>query len=475
MQFWLYVPQFTIASIIGYLSIGCLSQSLRRNQHYTPALHTLAIRPERDSTMNDFSAVTRRPLFKLLFLLFTGLLLGLLGCQPVLAQEQGAAPDAPTTFMYLPLTINGAVQSASEPAASEADSHKQPAPGIKLLVDTDPGVDDAVALAWLASQTRRPVQLLGVVSVAGNTSLYNTTNNLLTVMEKIGRPDVPVVMGAAGPLVRSLTKSGYFIHGPDGLWFLGWQSPHDLSGLPTDAPAFYCSTLAAHPGATLLALGPLTNIAQTIQRCPETLRTLGSLVILGGAKNGGNKTPVAEFNFWQDPEAAELVLSAGLPITLVPLDAFSQPILAQKDVDKLLRQGTAAIQFLAPAIQQYTNVQLSNTGRATLPDAAAAVAALDGAAGVRYSALVRLVLDSVAGRGQSVIGLATSERIAMLATEDDFNTLADRAFAIPPDPAFDLAQELGAILWRAPDNATVVTSLPADLLTKTVLPDLRNK
>ena len=63
----------------------------------------------------------------------------------------------------------------------------------------------------------------------------------------------------------------------------------------------------------------------------------------------------------------------------------------------------------------------------------------------------------------------------MLATEDDFNTLADRAFAIPPDPAFDLAQELGAILWRAPDNATVVTSLPADLLTKTVLPDLRNK
>lgn len=426
--------------------------------------------------MND-SLLSRRLLISLL--LTIAWLCCLPGSRTALAQGPDIAPDTPTTFMYLPLTINGPAHDPAHnpagPAAPVEASRAAPGGSVKLLVDTDPGVDDAVALAWLAGQSSRPVQWLGVVSVAGNSSLYNTTNNLLTVMEKVGRPDVPVVMGAPAPLARALSKSTYFIHGPDGLWFLGWQSPHDLSALPSDAPAFYCTTLAANPGATLLALGPLTNIAQAVQRCPDTLRTLGSLVILGGAKHGGNKTPVAEFNFWQDPEAAELVLSAGLPITLVPLDAFSQPVLAQKDVDKLLRRGTLAIQFLAPAIQQYVNIQLTNTGRATIPDAAAAVVALDGATGTREPGLVRVVLDSAPSRGQSVIGLSTSERIAMLATEEDFSALAERAFAIPPDPTFDLALELGAILWRAPGNASVVTSLPGDLLNKTVLADLRSQ
>jgi pyrimidine-specific ribonucleoside hydrolase len=309
----------------------------------------------------------------------------------------------------------------------------------------------------------------------GNTSIYNATSNALTVLQKLDRQDVPVVMGAAGPRQRALSKAGYFIHGPDGLWFLGWQNPHDLSRLPNDAPAFYCASVAANPGAVLLALGPLTNIAAAVERCPATMRSLASVVVLGGAKYGGNQTPVAEFNFWQDPEAAEIVLAAGLPITLIPLDAFAQPTLAQSDLDKLFRRANPAIQFLAPAIQQYAGVQIAALGSAKIPDAVAAAAALDSSVGVRQSGLVRLVLDSVLARGQSVIALTTTERVAVITEEGELDALAERAFANPPDPAFDLNLELAAILARTPDNAQVALSVDESLLTKTVLPALRGR
>jgi inosine-uridine nucleoside N-ribohydrolase len=343
-----------------------------------------------------------------------------------------------------------------------------------MVIDTDPGVDDAVALAWFFGP-RQPPQVLGVVSVAGNTSVANTTNNALTVLEKLGRQDVPVIMGAAQPLAQPLSKTSYFIHGPDGLWFLGLQNPHDLTGIRRDAPNFYCSTAAAAPGLSILALGPLTNIAQAVQLCPDTMRGIGQLVVLGGAKFGGNKTPVAEFNFWQDPEAAAIVLDAGLPITLVLLDAFVQPSVNQRDLDRLFGKPTPAIQFLAPAIQQYIDVQLANTGRAGIPDAVAAVVALNGNEGTRRAALVRMVLEQSLARGQSIVGLTAGERVAMIASDAELSALAERAFAFPPDPTFNLQWELGAILMRAADNVQAVLSVDSSLLTKTVLPDLRRR
>lgn len=372
------------------------------------------------------------------------------------------------TQIYIPIAINADLQTAAMPARSQGSQM----PVIKLLVDTDPGVDDAIALAWILSQDRQPVDVLGVVSVAGNASLANTTNNVLTVLEKLERQDVPVVMGAGQPLSRSLSMSSLFIHGPDGLWFLGFQNPHDLSRLPADAPSFYCSTVAANPGATLLALGPLTNVANAIQQCAGTMRSLASLVVLGGARQGGNRTPLAEFNFWQDPEAAEIVLASGLPVTLVPLDTFSRSHLRQQDLDKLLRQGNLTVQFLAPAIQRYAGVQISSLGSATIPDAVAAVVALDSSVGVRQSALVRVVLDSALARGQTMIALSLSERIAVLANDNDWADLATQTF-FTPDPNFNLDAALAAILWRASDNALISLAVADDLLTKTVMPDLR--
>jgi pyrimidine-specific ribonucleoside hydrolase len=378
--------------------------------------------------------------------------------------------DSP--LLYLPLVTGVEADAAQQPEQDgDLDASHNGRATVRLLVDTDPGVDDAVALAWLFGQRR--VEVLGVVSVAGNTSVWNTTNNAITILEKLGRSDVPVVMGAAAPLVQPLSKTSYFIHGPDGLWFLGLQNPHDLTSVPRNAPAYYCATVAATPGLRLLALGPLTNIAQAVQLCPATMATVSQLVILGGAKFGGNKTPVAEFNFWQDPEAAAIVLNAGMPTSLVLLDAFTQTSITQKDLDKLFAKASPIVQFLAPAIQQYADVQIANTGRAGLPDAVAAVLALRPAEGSQQGALVRVVLEPGLARGQSVVGLAPSERIAMVADDSELSALADLAFAYPPDPNFNLQWALGAILMRAPENAQAVMSVPSSLLAKTVLPDLR--
>jgi purine nucleosidase len=318
---------------------------------------------------------------------------------------------------------------------------------------------------------------LGVVSVAGNSSIANTTNNVITVLEKLGKrvpSDVPVIIGAAVPLVQPLSKTSYFIHGPDGLWFLGLQNPHDLSGLPRNAPAFYCSTVQANAGTRILALGPLTNIAQALQQCAAVMKQQGvEIVVLGGAKFGGNKTPVAEYNFWQDPEAARIVLDSGVPITLVLFDAFRLPQVSSKDAERLISRGNPTVQFLAPAIQQYLDVQRANTGGAGIPDAVAAFVALNPSEGVRQGALVKLILEQSLARGQSVVGLTNGERIAMIASDAELSALAELAFAFPPDPNFNLQWALGAILMRDPDNARAVTAVAESLLSKSVLPDLR--
>jgi len=241
----------------------------------------------------------------------------------------------------------------------------------------------------------------------------------------------------------------------------------------TDATAFYCSTVAANPGATLLALGPLTNIANAVTTCPATMQLLGNVVVLGGAKFGGNKTPVAEFNFWHDPEAANIVLAANLPLSIVPLDTFTVPTVQLRDVERLFNSRNPAASFLAPALQQYIAVQIQNTGRASIPDAVAAAYALDPTIGRSEPALVKIELAAGQTRGQTIVGLSVTERVAMIADDAELSLLAERAFTFPPDPNFNLQAELGAILLRQPDNALLLTATSSRLLTKHILPDLR--
>ncbi len=330
---------------------------------------------------------------------------------------------------------------------------------LRVVVDTDLGVDDAAAIAWLVSQTRYPVQVLGFGVVAGNTTLAHATNNLLTILDALGRRDLPVVRGAAAPLTGAAARLGGSVHGPDGLWGIGLQHPHDLSALPQDVPAFYRDLAEAHPGATLIALGPLTNVAQALARYPEAMRRYARLVILGGAWRGGNITPVAEFNVWYDAEAAAQVLASGLPITLVTLDAFQQFSLEAAEVAALEEQGTPVARLLAPALRDYLGFQRA-LGRpaAAVPDMAAVMVAVDSRVGPGRSGLVRVVTDTDLALGQTVIAFEPYHRLMVALPPADRRGLMARAAREPGVDVLALAAEMAAGL---PDNAQVTLTVDA--------------
>lgn len=340
----------------------------------------------------------------------------------------------------------------------------------KLIIDTDPGIDDAVALAWLLSQTTYPVVIVGIGIVAGNTHPDQGANNALTVLHTFNRADIPLAIGVARPFVYPLSRTNRLIHGPDGLWFAGAQPPHDAGHCQRDAPAFYRDLAQANPGATLLALGPLTNLAQTVQRYPEALRALGRIVILGGAKGTGSVTPVAEYNFWQDPQAAAIVLAAGLPLTLLPRDTFTAFALSAAEVKEVCGRETAVMRLLGPPLQRYASLYtgMGRAPAATIPDLVAAMFALDPDLGSTQPALVKVITESGLARGQSVIGMSFNERLTMITDDEELGDLAERALA---DPGFDLMAAVAHIAGREKDNAQVVTSINAaamrDLFFKT--------
>lgn len=327
---------------------------------------------------------------------------------------------------------------------------------LELVIDTDGGVDDAAAISWLLSQTDYPVDILGFGTVAGNTSVKNAANNVLTLLDTLGRTDIPVAIGAAAPLKQPLSQTGSLINGPDGFW--GAQKPHDLRGLSRNVPTFYRDLAQAHPGATLLTLGPLTNLAKAWKQYPKAIGRFKQIIVVGGAKNGGNRTPVTEFNIWQDPEAADELLKAGLPITLVPLDTFEEFTLTDSDLLALPLLGSVAAKLIAKPLQTYAIVQTVFGDRTDvpIPDVAAAMYALDSSLGTAQSALVKVVTEPSLARGQTVIGLTQSERLPMIASDAELNRLAQQAIA---DPTFNLRAALDAILAREPYNAQLVTDI----------------
>src|SRR5262245_18153557 len=179
---------------------------------------------------------------------------------------------------------------------------------VDIFVDTDIGVDDAVAIAWLLQN--RSANILGFTTVSGNTTAENAAKNLLTLFDAAHR-QLPITVGSAGPLVLPASHIGAFTHGPSGLWFS--QVPHAISGLPNDAPAAIAAAAHAHPGMTLLTLGPLTNVAQAAQRFPADMAGV-HVVALAGSRGPGNTTPVSEFNAYYDPHALDITLNSGLDV-----------------------------------------------------------------------------------------------------------------------------------------------------------------
>ena len=222
----------------------------------------------------------------------------------------------------------------------------------RTVIDTDPGIDDALALlvAWAAPE----LSVEAITTVAGNVPVdIGTTNvfRLLALRPPSRRPLVAV--GAAGPLARSLNTATRY-HGEDGLGDLGdWPA---VTGKPDrdDAPGLIAEIASsAGPDLTLVALGPLTNVALALAANAEAVRRVGRLVVMGGAVDvPGNVTPTAEFNMSVDPEAAAAVFDAGLPIELVPLDATRQAVLARPDLEAALARAPGPVATRIAAFTQ---------------------------------------------------------------------------------------------------------------------------
>ncbi|MBL8833685.1 MAG: nucleoside hydrolase [Rhodospirillales bacterium] len=210
-----------------------------------------------------------------------------------------------------------------------------------LAIDTDPGQDDAVALL-LAFAHREAFDVKLIASVAGNVGLERTTANALRIRDLAGRGDVPVHAGMAGPMVVPL-ETAEFISGPDGL--AGSGLPESASR-PADGHAVDALIRLIRiepPGSvTICALGPLTNIAMALRLAPDIAPRLGLLSIMGGALSLGNMTPAAEFNFYVDPHAAAVVMSAGVKTALFGLDVTHQAIASPAHVARLAALGNRA-------------------------------------------------------------------------------------------------------------------------------------
>jgi purine nucleosidase len=209
----------------------------------------------------------------------------------------------------------------------------------KIIIDTDPGQDDAVAI--LLALASPELVVLGLTAVAGNVPLALTEKNARMICELAGRRDIPVFAGCDAPLARRLVTAEH-VHGKTGLD--GPVLPEPTMPLQDGhAVDFIIDTLRAEPSGTvtLCALGPLTNIATALQRAPDIAERVQQIVLMGGAYfEVGNITPTAEFNIYVDPEAADIVLKSGIDIVVVPLDVTHKALVTAQRTAAFRALGT---------------------------------------------------------------------------------------------------------------------------------------
>lgn len=209
----------------------------------------------------------------------------------------------------------------------------------KIIIDTDPGQDDALAI--LLALASPELDVLGITAVAGNVPLDLTKTNARKICELAGRPDVKVFAGADRPLMRALVTAEN-VHGKTGLD--GPDLPEPAMPLQEQhAVDFIIETLLTQESGTvtLCPLGPLTNIAQALIRAPQIATRIREIVLMGGGFfEGGNITPTAEFNIYVDPQAAHIVLTSGVPIVMLPLDVTHKALTSARRIQRFRAMGT---------------------------------------------------------------------------------------------------------------------------------------
>ncbi len=274
---------------------------------------------------------------------------------------------------------------------------------IPLVIDTDPGIDDALAI--LLALASPEVDLRLVTTVHGNVELAQTTENALRVLHLAGRSDVPVAAGARASLVHPQAERAGHVHGAAGLGGVDLPpSPAAVDPRPAVVALAELLTASAEP-VTVAAIGPLTNLALLLGVYPDAAARIGRLVVMGGSAGfGGNVTAAAEFNIWADPEAAQAVFSARLPTTMVGLDVTVPTVLDETGIARFAAAGPIGRQAAA-ILQQYVDHARTSYGTSgvVVHDALALVeAVVPGTLGtVRREVTVSTTLG--AARGQTLV------------------------------------------------------------------------
>src|ERR1700736_5928694 len=247
----------------------------------------------------------------------------------------------------------GAHQDRSVPSFPGTKEARKRDMSTRIILDCDPGIDDALAIAF--AHGHPGIELAGITTVAGNVGLARTTANALAVCEYIGAAGTPVTPGCAGPLLRP-AQDARQVHGESGL---GGAVLPEPAGSPAAGHAIECitQTVRAAPGQiTLVATGPLTNIALAVKREPRLADWVREFVIMGGSAGRGNVTPAAEYNIWADPEAAAAVFRAGWTVIVLGLDVTLQTGATPAVLARMRELGPLGTELLLPALDQYKSV-----------------------------------------------------------------------------------------------------------------------
>ena len=237
----------------------------------------------------------------------------------------------------------------------------------KIIIDTDPGKDDAVAI-FLAVASAQDLELLALIAVAGNVPLARTESNARRLLALAGRPDIPVYAGCARPLARPPITAEH-VHGGTGLDGLDLPDPRTALQ-PEHGVDYLIEALRAAPGEiTLCLLGPATNLATALVRAPDIGARIAEVIWMAGARSeGGNVTPAAEYNVHADPDAAAVLLNSGVPLTLLPLDLTHQVRLTPPRMARLRGIDTGAARAVAALFSGAAGLPRHEQGGSPLHD-----------------------------------------------------------------------------------------------------------
>ncbi|MGE3587681.1 MAG: nucleoside hydrolase [Ilumatobacteraceae bacterium] len=231
----------------------------------------------------------------------------------------------------------------------------------RIIIDTDPGIDDAMAIFYALASPE--LEVVGLTTVFGNAHTPVCTQNALRLLEIAGRTDIPVAEGARRPLAMEYRGPADFVHGADGQGDIHAPPP---AGAPIAiaAPQFIIDTVMSSPGEiTLVPIGPLTNIAVALQAEPRLASRLAGIVLMGGnAFCGGNASPAAEANILNDPEAADIVFGADCPVVMAGLDVTERTVMTAEQLDLIGTVDNPRARHLARILPHYRSFAISVSG-----------------------------------------------------------------------------------------------------------------